>query len=176
MAHKIWPVSSMYYPLVHSIEVDNVINPFGSGYEQRIITEFPRGPRADGTGGLSTYVGQNMFSVNLNNLLFYNQPHPTNASIDNSIRKLWQFYRECFYDPVTGAVMWDPFYFYNLTENDNVVTWTGDVASAGVNSQNEPVTNEIGRYLARFSDARLSITRFRTCLFNSSLQLTEVAA
>lgn len=173
---KIWPISSLYFPLVHDLGVSGVVNSFGSGYEQRIITDIPRGPRADGEGDQTTYVGQNIFRIDIRNLQYNSMPHATNAAIDNSFSKLWNFYKSCFYDPATGQIFWQPFYIYNPTENDNVATWTGDVASAGVNSQNKAVTNLTGRYLVRFSSPNLSMTRFRQCLFRGGLTVVEVVS
>ena len=176
MALKVWPISDMYYPLVHNLQINSVINSFGSGYEQRIVTDFARGPRADGEGGQSKYVGQSMFTISLERLLYPFQPFSGNPNIDNSIRQLWKFYKECFYNPITGQVKWDAFYFYNLNENDNLDTWTGDVVSNGINFLGNPVTNETGRYIVRFAESNLSITRFKTCLFNTGLSFVEVAA
>ena len=173
---KIWPIDAIYYPFVHTLKVDGHINSYGSGYEQRIVTDYARGPRADGEGGLTKYVGTNMFSVKMNNMLLTKNPHPSNAEIESSVVKLWQFYKSCFYDPATGRIGWDPFYFYSVNENDNVETWTGDVVSAGDNSRGVAVNNRIGRYLVRFQEPSLSITRFRTCLFNQDMAFQEVAA
>lgn len=173
---KIWPISDLYFPLVHVLNIGAKINPFGSGFEQRITTDIPRGPRSDGEGGQSIYVGQNVFRINTRNLKYKGIPYAANVNIENNIRKLWQFYKSCFYDPNTGRVMWEPFYFYNLTENDNISTWTGDTVNNGVNSVNDPVSNVTGRYLMRFDEPSMSITRFRSCLFSSSLILIEVDA
>ena len=172
----IWPISHIYFPLVQSPQVDGVVNSFGSGFEQRIITDIPRGPRADGEGGVSTYVGRSTFQISINNLRFPNQIHPTNAQINNSVRELWKFYKACFYDESSGRIQWLPFFFYNPTENDDISTWTGNVGSAGMNSFNQAVTNVTGRYLVRFSDPALRLSRFRRCLFSGSLTLIEVAA
>lgn len=172
---KIFPISDLYFPLDSTLTVDGAVNPFGSGYEQRIITDYPRGPRADGEGNLTTYVGNNTFNVVIRNLKRDYAAHPTNAHIRNSMKALWKFYKECFYDPLTGQIKWDPFYFYNLTENDNLDTWTGDVVSAGMNSFGEIVSNRTGRYLVRFVESTLNLSRFRGCLFSTGLALVEVA-
>ena len=176
----IWPVSDLYYPLNHSLQVDGVVNSFGSGYEQRILTDIPRGPRADGEGGFSTYVGRNSFQLTLNNMRLSDMAVPSNIHINNSVRALWKFYKSTFYDPVTERIFWQPFFFYNPIENDAHITWTGSVGSAGLNSRNEPVTNVTGRYLVRFFDITLSYSQFRSCLFNigggGALTLIEVAA
>ena len=176
MATPIWPISNLYFPLEHELHVGSVVNSFGSGYEQRIVTDFPRGPRSDGEGGQSTYVGQNSFRLRVRNLNYDNVPEAKNPSIDNSFKKLWSFYKSCFYDPVTRQIFWKSFYVYNPTENDDISTWTGEIARAGVDSQGVAVTNITGRYRVRFSDSSLSLTRFRACLYNGTLTLIEVAA
>ena len=176
MPTKIWPVSHIYYPLDHRIDSDAVVNKYGAGFEQRITTDYPRGPRADGEGGVTTYIGTSTFSLNINNMRLSGGRHPTNADIENSIRKLWSFYKSCFYDPVTGRIGWDAFFFYNPNENDDYTTWTGETPSAGSNSKGEAVTNLTGRYLVRFMEPNMSISRFKTCFFNSSMELVEVAA
>ena len=173
---EVFPISDLYYPLVHGILVDAVVNSFGAGYEQRIVTDFPRGPRADGEGGLTTFVGRNYFTLTINNLRYNNLINPLNNEIDNSLKKLWNFYKATFYDARTGRIGWSAFYIYNPTENDNVRTWTGDVASAGVGSQGNAVTNLTGRYLVRFSESNFSMSRFRQCLFTGSIELNEVVA
>ena len=172
----IWPISDLYLPLVHELQVDGVVNSFGSGYEQRIITDIPRGPRADGEGKQSIYVGTNIFQVTFSNLRLLDMSVPTNVHVNNSVRALWKFYKACFYDASTGQIFWRPFFFYSLLENDAVSTWTGSVNSAGINLRGEAVTNLTGRYLVRFSESTLSIDRFRHCLFSGSLTLIEVAA
>ena len=176
MPTLIWPISNLYFPLVHSLNVGALVNSFGSGFEQRIITDYPRGPRSDGEGGQSKYLGQNTFSIRMRNLNYENSPEAVNANIDNSFKKLWSFYKSCFYDPMTGAIFWKPFFVYNPTENDDISTWTGDTVSAGRNSQGVIVHNFTGRYLVRFDAPTLSLTRFRACLYNGSLLLVEVAA
>ena len=176
MPTLIWPISKLYFPLAHILDVNATVNRFGSGYEQRIVTDYPRGPRADGEGGQSRYVGQNRFGIEFTNLLYENSPHPINADIDNSFKKLWNFYKSTFYNQITGEIFWQSFFFYNPTENDDVSTWTGETASAGRNSQGLAVTNITGRYTVRFEDAGLSLSRFRRCLFNGRLTLIEVAA
>ena len=176
MPTKIWPISNLYFPLVHVLNVNAVVNRFGSGYEQRIVTDYPRGPRSDGEGGQSRYVGQNLFGINFTNLQYVNTPSMINAAIDNSFKKLWEFYKSCFYDQATGRIDWQSFFFYNPTENDDVSTWTGEVASAGMSSVGLPVTNLTGRYRVRFEDSSLSLSRFRRCVFSGQLNLIEVTA
>lgn len=176
----IWPISDLYYPFDHSLHVDGIVNSFGSGFEQRIITDIPRGPRADGEGGFSTYVGRNTFQLTIKNMRLVDMSHPTNAHINNSVRALWKFYKSTFYDKTTGQVFWQSFFFYNPVENNDISTWTGSVGSAGMNSRNEPVTNVTGRYLVRFAEITLNFSQFKSCLFNvgggGALILIEVAA
>ena len=176
MALEVWPISDLYYPLAHRLSVDTVVNPFGGGYEQRIVTDIARGPRADGEGVTSIYVGRNHFTVTINNLRYNSLVHATNNRIDNSFKKLWAFYKSTFYDATTGAIRWEPFYIYNPIENDNISTWTGETLSNGVDSQGNAVTNLTGRYLVRFEQSSISMSRFIRCLFSGSIELIEVVA
>ena len=85
MAVPIFPVSAAGLPLDSDLEIDGLVNSFGDAFEQRIVTGLPRGPRADGEGNLSTYIGVNIFSVGIPHLLFQTQPVGGNANLDNSI-------------------------------------------------------------------------------------------
>ncbi len=175
MAIPIWPIEFLVFPFTSDLEVDGLINSFGDGYEQRLVTGLPRGPRADGEGDQSTYIGVNIFNVGYNKLQFATQPVTGNANLDNSMRKLWEFYKDRFYNTSTGVPQWEAFYFYNADENDDVTTWFGDTSKAGTNSRGEAVSEATGRYLVRF-EKRLSRTRFIWCLFRGELLLREVAA
>ncbi len=175
MAIPIFPVAAAGLPLDSALEVDGVINNFGDGFEQRIVTGLPRGPRSDGEGGQTTYIGVNVFSVGLPQLLFPTQPVVGNANLDNSVRALWGFYKDRFYDAVNNVPQWEAFYWYNPDENDDLLTWFGDVTKAGTNSRGEAVTEATGRYLVRF-DQGLSRQRFVQCVFKFNLVLREVAA
>ena len=175
MAVPIFPISDWYFPLQIDLEVDGIINSFGDGYEQRIVTGLPRGPRSDGEGNQATFIGINIFSVVLDRLQYVTQPVSGNANLDNSIRKLWKFYKDRFYDATNNVPQWEAFYVYSLDENDDLSTFTGDTTSSGTNSRGESVDEKTGRYLVRF-EQQLSRTRFINCLFNANLVLREVAA
>lgn len=175
MAVPIFPISNHYFPLRSDLTIDALVNSFGDGYEQRIVTGLPRGPRADGEGGQSTYIGVNEFTIVLKNVQYVTQPHATNANIDDSVRKLWSFFKARFYDAANRKPQWEAFYVYNLDENDDLTTWKGDTPAAGTNSRGEAVSEKTGRYLVRF-DSKLSRSRFVRCLFNFSIVLKEVAA
>lgn len=173
----IWPISVMTFPLDSELSVQGVVHSFGGIHEQRVIMDVPVGPRADGEGGQSTYVGRNTFLVGIDSLHYVSSSGslvPGNVNIDNAVRVLWRFYKNRFYDAATRTVQWEAFYWYNPDENDNVLTWTGDVASAGLNCFGEAVTEVTGRYLVRFSQS-LRRSRFRRFLFNFQLELIEVA-
>lgn len=175
MAVSIFPISNMYFPLITDFEIDGLINSFGDAYEQRIVTGLPRGPRADGEGAQSTYIGVNIFTIQLDNLQYVTQPVTGNVNLDNSVRKLWEFYKDRFYDAANNVPQWEAFYVYNLDENDDLSTWFGDTTKAGTNSRGEAVTEATGRYLVRF-EQRLSRSRFVSCLFRGDLTLREVTA
>lgn len=175
MAIAIFPISAAGLPLQSDLEIDGIINSFGSGFEQRLVTGLPRGPRADGEGSLTTYIGVNIFAVGLPQLLFQTQPVAGNANLDNSVRKLWDFYKARFYDATLNIPQWEAFYWYNPDENDDLTTWTGDSSSSGTNSRGEAVSEAIGRYLVRFEQG-LSRVRFVQCVFRFDLILKEVAA
>ena len=175
MAIPIFPISAAGLPLDSTLEIDGIINSFGDAYEQRLVTGLPRGPRADGEGDQSTYIGVNIFSVGLPQLLFQSQPVVGNANLDNSVRELWEFYKNRFYDAAANVPQWEAFYWYNPDENDDILTWFGDTVKAGTNSRGEAVTHETGRYLVRF-DQGLSRSRFVQCVFKFDLILREVAA
>ena len=177
MAAPIWPISAMTFPLDSTLSVEAVVHPFGGLHEQRVVMELPVGPRADGEGGLSTYIGRNTFQVGINRLSYVSSVGtvvPGNPNIDNAVRTLWSFYKARFFNVRTQVVQWEAFYWYNPDENDNVLTWTGDVASGGVNCFGEAVTNRSGRYLVRFGQ-ELSRNRFQRFLFNFQIELVEVA-
>ena len=175
MPIPIFPISNMFFPLITDLEIDGIINSFGDAFEQRIITGLPRGPRADGEGDQSTFIGVNIFTININNLQYITQPVTGNANLDNSVRELWKFYKDRFYDAANNVPQWEAFYVYNLDENDNLLIWTGDSSSSGNNSRGEAVTEKTGRYLVRF-EQQLSRSRFVSCLFRTNLTLREVAA
>jgi len=175
MAIPIFPVAAAGLPLTSDLEIDGIINSFGDGFEQRIVTGLPRGPRSDGEGGQSTYIGVNIFEVGLPQLLYPTQPVSGNANLDNSVRALWEFYKDRFYDATNNVPQWEAFYWYNPDENDDLSTWFGDTTKAGTNSRGEAVTEATGRYLVRF-DQRLSRIRFVQCVFRFNLTLREVAA
>lgn len=175
MPKPIWPIPAIYIPFSTSLHVDAFINNFGDGFEQRIVNALPRGPRADGEGILNTFVGRFSFSPKLSNLRFPLQgAEDGNTNLDSSVRKLWKFYRERFYDSVTDTIKWESFYFYNLDENDKLSTWTGDTASSGTNGRGEAVTEKTGRYLTRFGSPDLTRERFVQHLFQITLELIEV--
>lgn len=175
MAVTVFPISNQYFPLRSDLEIDGIINSFGDAYEQRINTGVPRGPRADGEGALTTYIGVNTFVIVMRNTRYITQPHATNANIDNSVRKLWDFYKARFYNATTDVPQWESFYVYNLDENDDLTTWTGDTSASGTNSRSEVVTHETGRYLVRFEN-KLSRERFVRSLYNFQITLREVAS
>ena len=175
MAIPIFPVAAAGLPLTSDLEIDGIINSFGSGYEQRIVTGLPRGPRADGEGNLTTYIGVNIFNVGLPQLLFQSQPVVGNSNLDNSVRLLWDFYKARFYNAATNVPQWEAFYWYNPDENDDITTWFGDTTKAGTNSRGEAVSEATGRYLVRF-ELGLSRIRFVQCVFRFNLTLREVAA
>ena len=178
MPPPIWPISAMTFPLDSELSVQGVVHPFGGLHEQRIIFDLPVGLRADGEGGRSTYIGRNIFRVGINNLSYVSSSGalvPGNPNIDNAVRTLWRFYKARFYDAITGEIKWEAFYWYNPDENDNVLTWTGDVASVGINCFGERVTEVTGRYLVRF-DQTLNRSRFRRFLFNFQIELIEVSS
>lgn len=174
MPVPIFPISDHFIPLKHGLTIDVVINKFGDAYEQRIVKSIPRGPRSDGEGDQSTYPGVNNFSIVFNHLLFRSQPVTGNANLDNSVEALWAFYKARFYDSSTQQIKYEAFYVYNLDENDDLTTWTGDTPSSGTNSRGESVDNDTGKYLVRFPP-NLSKGRFAWCLWRSSLELPEVA-
>ena len=178
MAAPIWPISAMTFPLDSTLSVQGVIHSFGGLHEQRVVMDLPVGPRADGQGGQNFYVGRNAFQIGINRLPYISSAGtlvPGNANIDNAVRALWSFYKARFYNPVTQAIQWEAFYWYNPDENDNVLTWTGDTASQGLNCFGENVTEATGRYLVRFGQ-ELNRSRFQRFLFNFQLELIEVAA
>ena len=175
MAIPIWPIEFMIFPLDSTLEIDGLINEFGDAYEQRFVTGLPRGPRSDGEGAQSTYISVNIFSVGINKIQYASQPVSGNANLDNSIRKLWEFYKDRFYNASTNVPQWEAFYWYNPDENDNTDTWFGDTSKSGINSRGEAVTEATGRYLVRFEQV-LTRSRFIRCLFKSNLVLREVAA
>lgn len=174
MAIPIFPVSALSLPLTSDIEIDAIVKSFGSGFEQRLVLGLPRGPRADGEGSLTTYIGVNVFEIGLPQLLFQTQPVAGNANLDNSVRAIWDFYKARFYDAVLNVPQWEAFYWYNPDENDDITTWTGDTPSTGNNSRGEAVTQAIGRYLVVFEQG-LSRVRFVQCVFRFRLTLREVA-
>ncbi len=175
MAIPIFPVAAAGLPLTSELEVDGLINSFGDGFEQRLVTGLPRGPRADGEGSLTTYIGVNIFTVGLPQLQFQSQPVSGNANLDNSVRLLWDFYKARFYNAATNVPQWEAFYWYNPDENDDLSTWFGDTTKAGTNSRGEAVSEKTGRYLVRFEQG-LSRERFVQCVFRFNLSLREVAA
>lgn len=164
MATKVFPITAYAYPLDHTLRVDSIVNTFGDGQEQRIITALPRS-RANGFGSISTYAGINTFTVTI--------PHiPYRGSLRDSVEVLWNFYQSCFYE--NGVVKYDSFYWYNPQENDNTATWTGDTPSSGTNSRGENVTNATGRYRVRFADSTLTKSLFMRCTTSVGLELVEV--
>jgi len=175
MAIPIFPISDMFFPLITDLEIDGLINSFGDAYEQRLTTGLPRGPRSDGEGAQSTYIGVNIFTITIDNLQYVTQPVSGNANLDNSVRKIWEFYKDRFYDAANNVPQWEAFYVYNLDENDDLSTWFGDTSKSGTNSRGEAVTEATGRYLVRF-EQQLSRSRFVACLFQVGITLREVAA
>lgn len=174
MAPPIWPITLMAFPMDHQLLVDGVINSFGDGFEQRIVTGLPR-LRADGEGGVSTYIGRNVFTVGVPRLQWLTNPIPGNANLDNSTKVLWNFYKDRFYNPSTNVPQWEAFYWYNPVENDDFSTWTGDTPNTGTNGRGEAVSEATGRYLVRFQTG-LTRTQFIYCLFRFEIELEEVAA
>ena len=164
----------MAFPMDHVLEVDGIINNFGDGYEQRLNTGLPRS-RADGEGGVTSYIGVNVFTVNVPRLQWLTNPVSGNANLDNSTKVLWKFFKDRFYDVTNNVPQWESFYWYNPIENDDTDTWTGDTTSSGTNSRGEAVTEKTGRYLVRFTQ-RMSRTQFVYCLFRFGLELREVPA
>ncbi len=178
MAIAIFPLHHIRVELIRDFEIPGaIINSFGRPYEQRIITSLPRGPRADGEGTLSTFVGESTFRLQFSDILYPSTPFGAgNTNLDNSIRALWSFFKDLFYDATANVVKWDPFYIYDPAENDDKTTWKGDTVANGTNSRSEAVTNQTGRYLVRTELAFLSISQVRSCFFNSSFVFVEVAA
>jgi len=158
MSTPIWPVSHMAYPLEHTLDVDAIVNDYGGGYEQRIVTDIARS-RANGIGGTSTYVGRNRFRIGIPRL--QTTDAAAAGTIDNSITALWTFYRDRFYS-ATDGVKWEAFYWYNPYEQPTTSNWDGVVT--------------VGRYLVRFAQPSLTRTHFVYCLASFDLELVEVVA
>ncbi len=159
---KVFPMTAYAYPLTHELRVDAIVNSFGDGQEQRIITSLPR-QRADGIGGVNTYIGVNVFKVGI--------PHALMRGT-NSVEQLWDFYLKTFYE--NGVIKYESFYWYNPQENDATSTWTGDTPSSGTNSRGEAVTNQTGRYKVRFAQPNLSKSLFMRCVTSFDLEFVEV--
>lgn len=176
MPTLIFPISAIAVPLNQDWTVEAHIHGFGSGQEQRIVTEIPWGSRADGVGGSKTFVGTRRFSLISPRLLFRTQPVAGNANLDNSVEKIINFWRDLFYNSTTGKVQFQAFYWYNPNENDDTDTWTGDSVTSGTNSRGEAVTNVTGRYLVRLAEPKLSLSFFVRCLNQLGLEVVEVAA
>ena len=174
MAVAIWPISAMAFPIDQSIAVDTIVNSFGDGYEQRINTSVPRS-RANNQGGVTTHVGVKSFKVRVSRLQWLTNPVSGNSNLDNSGKKLWEFYLARFYNSTTNKPQYESFYWYNPIENDQTDTWTGDSSSSGSNSRSEAVTNTTGRYLVKFPPS-LSFTQVKYCIFDIGLDLQEVVA
>lgn len=163
MAYEVFPVAAMAYPLEQTLDVDAIVNDYGGGYEQRIVLDVARGPRADGEGGTSTYVGRNTFKVGIPRIQYSTQPDPSgNPDLDNSVAALWTFYKDRFYNSTTGEVQWEAFYFYNPGENSTKSTWNG--------------TTTTGRYLVRFATPSMTKRQFIHSLYSFDIELVEVVS
>lgn len=165
MAYTLFPVAAMAYPLDHDLDIDAIVNSYGGGYEQRIVLDVARGPRSDGEGTQSTYVGQNKFTIGIPRIQATTQPDPSsNPLLDNSVDALWSFYKDRFYNSTTGEVQWQAFYWYNPGENADKTTWdVGDTAAM-----------KKGRYLVRFGEPSMSKTQFIHSLYSFKIDLIEV--
>jgi len=90
--------------------------------------------RADGTGSISSYGGQNVFTIRIGK---------ANYDGDQKFRNILDFLQAREDDGL-------PFYFYNLIENKVPSTWTGDTASGPTaDPAGNLCTNTTGRYLVR---------------------------
>jgi hypothetical protein len=168
-----WPINEYQVENSHALDVDAHVNKLGGAQEQRINNGLAWGPRADGELGQTTYVGRNSFIVTIDRLRFPSSPFVGNANLDNSLKKLWSFYKACFYSG--SNVVWKCFWFYNPVENDDFTTWTGDVPSTGTNSRGEAVTQATGRYMCRFVEPHLDRRQIKFCLYATGLEVIEVA-
>lgn len=134
------------YPLGHTLKYVTFVADMGDGFEQRVNKNLAYS-RADGEGAVTSYKGQNEFSIRMNNL------RHVNADATKEANKLWAFYKARL-----GA--FESFYFYNPAEA--LVDLTG-VAT-------------VGRYLVRFGESNLTREQFRLKLFSAGILLVEVRA
>jgi phage-related protein len=136
------------YNLSHEIKFSNFTVQMGDGHEQRINKNLNwTTNRGDGLGGAGTTPSK---GVNKFKLTFRKLAH-VSGDANAAANKLWSFY-------VARCGGYEPFYFYNPTENDI------DVSGSETN----------GRYLVRFEDNTLTRELFRFCLYTAGLGLVEV--
>lgn len=110
------------------IKFDETVIELGAGHFRTAMRGLAH-TQPDGVGGVGNHVGVREFTI----------------FIEASYAEAQQWI--IFLRDRKNANL-EPFYFYWKYENDDQSTWTGDVPSAGTNSQGQAVTNETGRYLA----------------------------
>ena len=173
--YPIFPVTTVVVPATHELSVDAFVHSFGSGQEQRIVNDLAR-TRADGMGGVTKYVGTNRFTIKYPKVAWNRSARTENALLEDDFKKAWEFFQDSFYDSVGDEISWQPFYWYNKAENDDLSTWTGSDASSGTNSRGESVSNTTGRYLVRWAEPIMSVQQFQQCFFEFGLDIVEVVA
>jgi hypothetical protein len=134
------------YPLRHTIRHNFEVNSLGDGYEQTISNELPR-TRADGMGGVTSYYGLNVFTLQFNKM---------SAGIDKVANRLWDFFRTRLEN---GN---EPFYLYNPVECGFIIDTT--------------CRSLIGRYLVRLEEPNQMLSReyYKYCLFSfNGIKLVE---
>ncbi len=94
------------WPLDHDLAVLNIVSDFGDGFELRANLNLAH-TRADGMGGVTSYKGQNKFTLQLNTRDFAGD-----ALI------LWAFYKH-----MLGNVI--AFYFYAVPSERSTIDFTG---------------------------------------------------
>jgi hypothetical protein len=135
------------HPLKHAIGMATLQVSMGPGYIIRASKDQAR-TRADGKGGVTSYYGNNRFTLTFDNLAHVNGDSTQMAN------KLWDFYQS-----VRGG--FTAFYFYNPAERD-----TPDLTGI----------DQTGRYLVVFEDQILERTQFALKLFQAGINLIEVVA
>src|SRR5690242_9591280 len=94
------------WPLVHDLDFDNYIADFGDGFVQGVNFNLAY-TRADGEGGVTSYKGQNRFTLQF-----------TSMDFAGDAKTIWAFYKSMF-----GNLT--KFYLYNVPDERATPDATG---------------------------------------------------